>query len=396
MRPADGIRVRKLVKTGLARALFWTRTDALFGALADPTRTPVVLGYHRVVEDFHTEARETIAAMLITPRMLEQQLDWIGQRFRFVGLDELGERLEQGGEAVGRMAAVTFDDGYRDVYEHAFPLLQRKGIPSAAFVVTDLVGRRELLGHDRLYLALKRAFARWSNPAGALRRLLNDLRIWMPGTERWTGVGWTAGSVMVWLLRSLSQGEIRRIVDVVEGIVGVDEAAARSLLPMTWDMLARMQRAGVVIGSHTKSHAWLTLEDRAYALDELYGSRVALEARLGVTVRHFAYPDGQFNKEMAALVAVAGYRFGYTTCSHRDSSQPLLTIPRRMLWQNACLDGRGRFCAAILSCHVHGVFGLMRGCEQDHAASGAAATVRTFPDPAHTGEASGGDGTASS
>jgi peptidoglycan/xylan/chitin deacetylase (PgdA/CDA1 family) len=129
-----------------------------------------------------------------------------------------------------------------------------------------------------------------------------------------------------------------------------------------------MQRSGVVVGSHTRTHVWLTRENTARALEELRGSRLDLQSRLGVTARHFAYPDGQFNRETAELVAVAGYRFGYTTCSHRDPSHPLLTIPRRMLWQNACLDRRGRFSPAILSCQVHGVFSLVHGCEQDHAA----------------------------
>ena len=137
---------------------------------------------------------------------------------------------------------------------------------------------------------------------------------------------------------------------------------------MTWEMLAKMQHAGVTIGSHTRTHAWLTLEDRARALDELRGSRLALESRLGVSARHFAYPDGQFNTETAKLVAAAGYRYAYTTCLHRDPGHPLLTIPRRMLWQNACLDRRGRFSPAVLSCQLQGVFGLMRGCEQKHAA----------------------------
>jgi peptidoglycan/xylan/chitin deacetylase (PgdA/CDA1 family) len=372
----DGARIRGLVKTNVARALVWTRADALLGAIADPARTALVVGYHRVVDDFSREAGRTIAPMLITRRMLEEQLDWIGRRYRFVGLDELGEGLERRDEPARPLAAVTFDDGYRDVYELAFPLLRRKGIPTAVFVVTDITGSREIQAHDRLYLALSRAFARWADPAGGLRRLLAGVGIEIPGMEQWTGVGWTAGSVLVWLLRGLSRADVRLIIDALEDEVGFDEGAARSLFPMTWDMLARMQRAGVVIGSHTRTHAWLTLEDREEALDELCGSRRELESRLGTTVRHFAYPDGRFDKETAGMVAAAGYRFGYTTCSHRDPNYPLLTIPRRMLWQNSCLDARGRFSPAILSCHVRGVFDLLHGCEQDHAPSAPATGAR--------------------
>src|SRR5262249_5087016 len=173
------------------------------------------------------------------------------------------------------------DDGYRDVYEQAFPLLQRKGIPSAVFVVTDLVDRHELLPHDRLYLALRRAFTRWASPSSALRRLILELHIDVPEAARSAAVEWTPGGGTAWLLRGLRQGEVRRVVEALEYVVGLDEEIAPSLLPMTWGMLARMQRAGVIIGSHTKTHAWLTLEDQAHALDELYGSRLAIESRLG-------------------------------------------------------------------------------------------------------------------
>src|SRR5262249_52881793 len=164
--------------------------------------------------------------------------------------------------------------------------------------------------------------------------------------EDWTGVGWTASSVLVWLLRGLRQRDIRNVVATLEDEVGVDERVASTLLPMTWDMLANMQRAGVVIGSHSKTHAWLTLESRVRAREELRGSREALESRLGVPVRHFAYPDGHFNKETTKLVAGAGYRFGYTTCRDQDPDRPLLTISRRMLWQNACADRGGRLSPA--------------------------------------------------
>jgi peptidoglycan/xylan/chitin deacetylase (PgdA/CDA1 family) len=360
--------IRAVVKTNVARVLFWTGTDAVLGAIADPARAVLVVGYHRVVDDFRSEARWTIPAMLITRRMLEEQLDWIGRRYRFVGLDELGEGLTRHDGPARPMAAVTFDDGYQDVYELAFPLLRRKGIPTAVFVVSDATGTGEIQTHDRLYLALARALARWVDPVRALRRLLIGLGIVVRGMEQWTGVGWTAGTVLVWLLRGLPQADVRRLIEAIDGEVGVDEARARALLPMTWDMLAEMQRAGVQIESHTRTHAWLTLENRDKIMDELRGSRRELESRLGRTVRHFAYPDGRWSGETVEMVEAAGYRFGYTTCSHRDPSHPLLTIPRRMLWQNSCLDGRGRFSPAILSCQVHGVFNLVRGCEQDHAA----------------------------
>src|SRR5205814_817751 len=99
--------------------------------------------------------------------MLERHLDWVGRSFRFVSLDELGQILDSDRRPDRPLAAVTFDDGYAEVYEHAFPMMTRKGIPGAVFAVADLVGTPQLMGHDRLYLLLARALARpRCGPAG--------------------------------------------------------------------------------------------------------------------------------------------------------------------------------------------------------------------------------------
>src|SRR5262245_55147977 len=124
---------------------------------AEAEGAPLVLGYHRVVQD--TAGDGSIPAMLVSTAMLERQLEWVGGRYRYVSLDELSRSLQRGGPP-GPLAAVTFDDGYADVYHHAFPLLRRMGIPAAVFVVTDLVGSARLQTHDRLFLAITRLLAR--------------------------------------------------------------------------------------------------------------------------------------------------------------------------------------------------------------------------------------------
>src|SRR5437867_4054170 len=79
----------------------------------------------------------------------------------------------------------------------------------------------------------------------------------------------------------------------------------------------------------------------------------------GRPVWHFAYPDGRFNAAVVDEVAAAGYRFAYTTCRHRDPRRPLLTVPRRLLWENSCVDAAGRFSPAIMRCHVQGLFDVL-------------------------------------
>ena len=101
--------------------------------------------------------------------------------------------------------------------------------------------------------------------------------------------------------------------------------------------------------------------------EEATGSRAEIRARLGMGPRHFAYPSGVFNTAAVDAVATAGYKFGYSTCAHQDPALPYLTIPRTVLWENSCLDSRGRFSGSLLSCQIHRAFDLVGGCRQRHA-----------------------------
>src|ERR1700733_8454424 len=119
--------VKIRVKTAASYGFHLTGMDKLIGALTGTSKVPAVISYHRVVEHFEESARRSIAPMLISTRMFEQHLDWVGRHYEFVSLDEIGSRLEAGMEFTRPTAAVSFDDGYSDVYHNAFPLLMKKG-----------------------------------------------------------------------------------------------------------------------------------------------------------------------------------------------------------------------------------------------------------------------------
>ena len=105
--------------------------------------------------------------MLISTAMLERHIEWLAKRFAFASLDEIALHLEADRPFRRPVTAITFDDGYSDVYYHAYPLLQRKGIPAAVFVVTGLIGTGRPQIFDRFYLMLQllQGMATWTSPA---------------------------------------------------------------------------------------------------------------------------------------------------------------------------------------------------------------------------------------
>lgn len=359
--------LRGLIKGGLASAVHWSGTGSLLALRQGAKQAPLVIGYHRVVEDFRASAARTIPPMLISVRTFERQLDWIGRRFEFVGLDDLADAMEGRKRFKKPPAAITFDDGYIDTYQHAWPVLRRKGIPWAVFVVTDLVGSDALQVYDELYLLLARAFPSWPEPRKHLAGLLLAIETPVSLLKRVEPAATDPLRATWALIESLPQSGKLRLIEALRNEVEIEPAFKQEFLAMTWEMLRELSDAGVTVGSHTRTHSLLPLETWNRALEETRGARAELQHRLGRRIDHFAYPGGAFDTGAVTAVAAAGYRCAYTTCRHRDPRYPALTIPRRLLWENSCMGAFGNFSPAVMSCQVKGVFDFVPSCRQAHS-----------------------------
>jgi peptidoglycan/xylan/chitin deacetylase (PgdA/CDA1 family) len=354
--------LRGLLKQTASSTLALTGADAAIGRLAGSRYHPLVLGYHRVVDDYPSWAARTIPSMLISRAMLARHLDWLAGHYRCISLDELGARIEAGDPFTEPVAAVTFDDGYRDVYDHAFPLLKARGIPAAVFVAAGFVATGAPLNHDRLYPLVSRALAE----RHALERIASVAGLPFDGGGRAPLPD--PGTLTNRLLSRLGGMPARRFAAELAASLGTTDDPDPMPQPLSWAMLAEMAESGVTIGAHTVTHPVLTAETDRTVLDEISRSRALLEQGLGLPIRHFAYPDGRFNRAVVRFVAQAGCRFAYTTCRHRDPWLPQLTIPRLLLWERSCVDALGRFSPSVMRVQINGVFDLTGRCAVDHSA----------------------------
>ncbi|MEX0900017.1 MAG: polysaccharide deacetylase family protein [Gammaproteobacteria bacterium] len=331
---------RRLIKAAISTAAHGLGFDRLVTRWRDSSQ-PLVLGYHRVVNDVadHDEVGiGTIPAMLVSTRTLERQIDWLSRRYEFGTLDEAAWQATSPSRRAKPLATITFDDGYEDVYRNAFPLLQRKGIPFAVFIVTSLVGTRSYQLHDRLYRLMQ---LRGERDALAATRAL---------------------------LTTRSRRQLLRAAAELERTTPIPDDAPPPLRAMTWPMVRTLHAAGVTIGSHTRNHPFLTNEPRHTLSAELKASRAVLERELNAPVKHFAYPNGDFDATVARAVDDAGYAYAYTTCQCRGTAPPALCIPRRLLWERSGAGPAGGFFAPAFACETAGVFDFASGCRRDHSA----------------------------
>jgi peptidoglycan/xylan/chitin deacetylase (PgdA/CDA1 family) len=202
----------------------------------------VVLYYHRIGgRDLMTKPAEEFRRDLI----------YLKRKYECITLSELCRRLKGGAPLKRRMAVVTFDDGYRDNYTVAMPILQEVGIPATFFVSTGFIGTEREFPHD----------------------------------------------------------------EEIKGLSKKPEAEQHSFLKLTWDDLRAMEKAGFEIGSHTVNHVNLGVAGQQTIERELKESLRMLNEELGERPRAFAFPWGKPENIPAAAfesMARAGY---YTAVS---------------------------------------------------------------------------------
>ena len=121
--------MKATIKQLLGRSLFASRADRLF--FRD---TAVIVAFHRVLET--TAPSDPLS---IDTRMFECFCRFFAHHYHVVSLPELTRSLQTGGPLT-RQLAITFDDGYRDNFEHAAPILSKLSLPATFFVVTQWIG----------------------------------------------------------------------------------------------------------------------------------------------------------------------------------------------------------------------------------------------------------------
>jgi peptidoglycan/xylan/chitin deacetylase (PgdA/CDA1 family) len=217
--------------------------------------------YHR----FHAAQRADIGA----------QFEHIRRYYRPTSLGDLARMLAEGREPPPGTVVVTVDDGYRDFYRVAYPVLRKYGIPATLFVVTGFIDRACWLWVDRVTYCL------------------GDTEMARSVKEE---------------LKHLDLGARDARLAELEHSTGVRVPAEIpcDYEPCSWDELREMASHGIEIGAHTVTHPILSrISDPARLAFEILGSKKRIEDELQRPVLHFAYPNGlwdDFGPEAVRLV----------------------------------------------------------------------------------------------
>jgi len=335
-------KLRRLLLQAVAGTLYYSgllRLRLFFRRVVLDKREVCVLGMHRVLCEAEQAGANSLEGMVLREDTFARMLEFLSRKFRVVSLEDILQgRDNHPGDSRPR-CLLTFDDGWRDNYTTAYPLLRKFQIPATIFLVTGVIGTREVFWVEQLRRS-------WKNPlrqsqmhsviAGILPRQNGGRKIsleeviefakHMPGDDRSR------------LLKSLLLSDQPN-----EQTDGSDQM-------MNWDEAAELSRSGVEMGAHTVTHPLLTHENSATVRQEVRLSKETLEEKLTVKVRAFAYPNGDWNEKVREEVVQAEFRCAFTTRhGWHEHGGDLFAIPRVTLHEGKVTGLDGKFSPAMFS-----------------------------------------------
>jgi peptidoglycan/xylan/chitin deacetylase (PgdA/CDA1 family) len=279
----------------------------------------LIVTFHRVLPAAEL-AKYPSPEIAVTPDELAWFLRYFRKHFICGPLREIMQGYLAGVPTSKPVLAITFDDGQRDNFLHARPVLAAEGVRASFFTVARAAESGEPLWHDRLGFALRK----WVALApGAAEAYLE--KIGVPADSR--GPAARIGA-SIERTKALDPEGIAARVAEVEAAVGGSAVPSWDGM-MTWDEMRIMAAAGHEIGSHSLSHPILPLCDDARLREETAGSRRAIEGALGVPVDSFCYPNGDHDDRVVSAVEKAGYRYAVTTkWGRNDRSSSVFRLRR--------------------------------------------------------------------
>ncbi len=276
------------------------------------------------------------ALLDITPRFLETVLQRVrAAGYDLVSLDEVHARLTGQSEASRPFVAFTFDDGYRNNPDYAFPLMRRHGAPYALFVTTKFADQTGMLWWSVLEKGIRdnsRVTALIDGKEQSFDCSDNEAK-------------YRAFDTIYWWMRSLSESELQQFVKDFGARTGVDPDALCASQCLDWDGIRAVASDPLAtIGGHSVNHFRLRKDALRVARNEVEHCREVIEAEIGRRVEHFCYPVGDATSagpEEFAMVKSLGFKTAVTTrpgmvfSDHRDHLTALPRVSLNGLFQNS-------------------------------------------------------------
>lgn len=275
---------------------YWTGVTAFFRIAS--RREARILVYHGV-----TASKEG-GPMQMPAKRFETHLEELSRAYRVVSLDRIAEGLSGREAPIPFSAAITFDDGYRNVVTVAFPILKRFGLPATVFLDTDIVDSGHIHWPDRVEQAIQ------SVTSGVIvireQGRCESIRIDTPDRR------------INCIADLTNRMKAKTDEDRADMLADIEFQCPRQSFPqdnaevLSWEEIRKAIAEGLAFGSHSETHAILTQYDLNRIDREVVESRNVIQKQIDRPITAFSYPNGNNDDRSRRCVQEAGYRLAVT------------------------------------------------------------------------------------
>lgn len=292
--------IKSLITSVLARVATLTLRQHRYDLL--------IVTYHRVLPGNDPRLLKEQPGMYVHPDVFDMHLYVLKKYFDIIDLNTLfiDAPLSSSPKSKPR-CAITFDDGWLDNYQHAFPLLLKHRVPATIFLVSELVGSSKDF---------------WP---GQLASLLNQVAQQEPDAFNDSVFNWlkclnTPNIKYAFGATPPTQNEIDQIISackvysevfIYQNLNAVKKhlksrglTLSEERVLLNQNEIVEMHQSGLIsFGSHTANHIRLSDEiDSDMIASEIAGSQHTLRQLIGGDINLFCYPNGDYGDKALACV----------------------------------------------------------------------------------------------
>jgi len=292
------------LKRNYARGLICIGMDAVFRFIN--RRKLLVVMYHGITRRDYEPPIWT----QLPVNTFREQLECLRQWYVFVTLDDVVAAVRGERELPPSAALITFDDGLKNNFDVAFPVLCELGIPATIFLTVDLIGTEKILWFDELYFLLRQGYDNKVDAAFLDAKVRSDFI---------DGKIWDVYCAMVEMLKRCGEKERTACLKNLQERIFLNTLSLQDDFGLlNWEQVCIMRDSGLVsFGVHTASHRILSQLPPSEREEEIAMPRRKLEEFIGTPVLSFCFPNGKpgidFNNEHLQYIRHCGYVCAFTT-----------------------------------------------------------------------------------
>ena len=267
----------------------------------------LVLNYHRIGTPQGSLFDRALWSA--TAENFEEHVRILKHTCDIIGIDDLPavEQELQTNRSRTRFGMITFDDGYLDNFETAFPILKSHNTPGVFFITTGFLDDSPLAWWDEIS---------WMVRTSTCRTIITgewhdgDISVDRPDCE-------AATTALIRILYGITGSRTSEFLDHLADVTGTGRAPAElsQHLWMNWDQIRQMRASGMGMGAHSVRHPILSRLTPEQQNFEICESKLRLEQELGEPICAFSYPVGRrdsFNTATRAALTHNGIDWAFS------------------------------------------------------------------------------------